>query len=42
MVEKIIKAIKEIKPSSTQEELFKGCIFYVIIKMCESEEILKK
>lgn len=41
MVEKIIKAIKEIDPSSSQEEIHKRCILYVIMKMCESEEILK-
>ena len=41
MVEKIIKAIKEIDPSSSQEEIHKSCILYVLIKLCESEEILK-
>lgn len=41
MVEKIVKAIKKIEPSSTREEIHKTCILYVIMKMCESEEILK-
>lgn len=39
MVDKVIKAIKEIEPDIPKEEIHKKCIIYVLYKMCESEEI---
>lgn len=39
MVNKVIKAIKEIEPGNRMEDIHKKCILYAIIKMCESEEL---
>lgn len=39
MVNKIIKAIKEIYPENSKEDIHKKCILYMIMKMCENEEI---
>lgn len=39
MVEKVIKAINEIEPDTPKKDLHKKCITYMIIKMCENEEI---
>ena len=39
MVEKVIKAINEIEPGNSKEDIHKKCITYMIIKMCENEEI---
>lgn len=39
MVEKVIKAIELIEPDNSAEDIHKKCIAYMIIKMCESEDI---
>lgn len=39
MVNKIIKAIEEIYPENSKEDIHKKCILYMIMKMCENEEI---
>lgn len=41
MVNKIIKVINEIEPTNSKEDIHKKCITYMIIKMCETEEIFK-
>lgn len=39
MVEKVIKAIELIEPDTPKEDIHKKCIEYMIIKMCENEDI---
>ena len=39
MVNKIIKVINEIEPANSKEDIHKKCITYMIIKMCETEDI---
>ena len=36
MVEKVIKAIREIYPENKQQYITKECILYILNKMCES------
>ena len=42
MVEKVIKAINEIEPGNSKEDIHKKCITYMIIKMCENEDIFNQ
>ena len=42
MVTKVIKAIKEIEPDLPKEDIHKKCITYMIIKMCENEDIFNQ
>lgn len=39
MVNKVIKAIKEIEVDTKLEDVHKKCIIYFILKACENEEI---
>lgn len=42
MVNKVIKAINEIAPENSKEDIHKKCILYVLFKLCENEEIFNE